>query len=266
MSGRGVLVVVTAAIALAIAAPAAQAQPPVGIVRPGDESGLSVQELGAQLYAGNCASCHGVDGRGVVPPPRRPGSGAIEGAGPPLRGVGARAADFYLRTGYMPLGRPGEQPSRSRPSFDGHEIDALVSYIAGLAPGPPIPKVTPGSGDIAQGQRVFTEHCAGCHQIVGQGGVVTGARVPPLQDATAVQIKEAVRTGPYLMPRFSARQIGPRELDSLVAYVLSTRHPPNRGGWGLGNIGPFPEGMVTWLIAAVVLVATCRIIGKRARR
>jgi ubiquinol-cytochrome c reductase cytochrome c subunit len=255
--------VVLAALMAGVAPRAARAQPPVGIVRPADEAGLTVPQLGAQLYAGNCASCHGVSGSGVRPP--RPGAGHLEGAGPPLRGVGARAADLYLRAGYMPLGKPTEQPSRSRPSFDEHEIRALIAYIAGLAPGPPIPKVDPASGDIAQGQRVFTEHCAGCHQVVAQGGVVTGARVPPLQDATAVQIAEAVRTGPYLMPHFSPRQINRQQLNSVIAYVLSTKHPPDRGGWGIGNIGPVPEGMVTWLLAAVALVIVCRIIGKRAR-
>src|ERR671930_2160852 len=151
MSGRGVLVLVAAAIAVASAAPPGQAQPPVGIVRPGDESGLSVQELGAQLYAGNCASCHGVDGRGVVPPPRRPGSGAIEGAGPPLRGVGARAADFYLRTGYMPLARVGIQPRRSHVLFDPREIRALVAYVASLGGGPLIPKPRQQEGSLSEG-------------------------------------------------------------------------------------------------------------------
>jgi ubiquinol-cytochrome c reductase cytochrome c subunit len=251
------------ALALMLAPAPADAQPPGGIVRPDDESALSPGELGAQLYAGNCASCHGVDGRGVSPP--RPGAGNVRGAGPPVRGAGARAADFYLRTGYMPLGKPGEQPKRSRPSFNEREIDALVDYIAGLAPGPPIPRPDPARGDVAQGQRVYTDHCAGCHQIVAQGGVVTGARVPPLQDATAVQIAEAVRTGPYLMPRFSPRQISARELDSIIAYVLHTKHPANRGGWSIGNVGPVPEGIVTWLLAIVALVAMCVVIGRRVR-
>jgi len=100
---------------------------------------------------------------------------------------------------------------------------------------------------------------------VGRGGIATGARVPPLGDATAVQIAEAVRIGPYLMPKFSERDITPQQLDSIVRYVQFTKNPPDRGGWGIGNIGPFPEGMVTWLVAIVALVATCMVIGRRLR-
>ena len=71
---------------------------------------------GDHLYGRYCISCHG----------RRTGSAASEsardrcaprtstGAAPSLRGVGALAADFYLRTGYMPLRQVGMQPRRSR--------------------------------------------------------------------------------------------------------------------------------------------------------
>ena len=47
-----------------------------------------------------------------------------------------------------------------------------------------------------------------------------GAFVPGLQHATALQIAEAVRMGPYLMPRFDAAQIDQHQLDSLARYVL----------------------------------------------
>jgi ubiquinol-cytochrome c reductase cytochrome c subunit len=100
---------------------------------------------------------------------------------------------------------------------------------------------------------------------VAKGGFVTGARVPPLQEATPVQVAEAVRTGPYLMPRFSKKQISDAQLDSIIAYVQSTKHPPDRGGWGIGNLGPVPEGMVTWLIAALALALACLVIGERIR-
>ncbi|HVI20104.1 MAG TPA: c-type cytochrome [Gaiellales bacterium] len=256
---------VLAAIALAAAAPAAVAQSPGGIVRPGNERALTPIQLGAALYAGNCATCHGIAGHGIYSRQARAGVGEVHGEGPSLRDAGAQAADFYLRTGYMPLPRPGDQPKRSRVLFSEREVRALIAYVASLGNGPQVPVPHPEQGSLSEGLRLFTQHCAGCHQVVAQGGVVTGARVPPLKDATPVQIAEAVRIGPYLMPRFSERDITPAQLDSLVRYVLLTQHPPDRGGWGIGNIGPFPEGMVTWLLATFVLIATCMVIGRRLR-
>jgi ubiquinol-cytochrome c reductase cytochrome c subunit len=254
---------VAAVLLAGLAAGPAAAQPPGGISRPADESHMSLPELGSQLYAANCSTCHGIDGSGVERP--RPGAGNIKGRGPSLQGVGASAADFYLRTGYMPLGNPTDQPTRHRVEFTEREIRALVAYIAGLAPGPPIPHPDPAAGNLAEGHHLFTEHCAGCHQVVAKGGFVTAARVPPLEDATVTQIAEAVRTGPYVMPRFSKKVISDDELNSIIAYVQSTKHPDDRGGWGIGNVGPIPEGMVAWLIAAVALVMTCLVIGERIR-
>jgi len=247
---------------LAVAVPA-QAQPRGGLSRPAGESSMSLRELGEQLYAGNCASCHGIDGRGIRSP--RPGSGDVFGQGPSLRGAGALAADFYLRTGYMPLGDPSDEPTRRPVEFNDREVRALVDYVASFSRGPAIPSPRPQDGNLADGQHLFTEHCAGCHQVAAQGGFVTGARVPPLGEASARQIAEAVRIGPYLMPRFSKKQISDAELDSIIAYVDSTKNPSDRGGWGIGNIGPVPEGMVTWFIAAVALVVMCLVIGERAR-
>jgi ubiquinol-cytochrome c reductase cytochrome c subunit len=250
-----------AVVALALPA-AAAAQPPSGVVRPEGEEGMSSLELGSQLYAGNCSMCHGIDGRGVPVP--RSGPGEVRVAGPSLRGVGARAVDFYLRTGYMPLSRPGEQPSRRPPLFRDREIKALTAYVASLEAGPPIPSPHPERGKLSEGLELFTEHCAGCHQVVAKGGVVTGAKVPPLEEATPIQIAEAVRIGPYLMPRFSEKQISDAELDSIIRYVERSKHPVDRGGWGIGNVGPVPEGMVTWLIAALAFLAMCMVIGQRA--
>ena len=143
------------------------------------------------------------------------------------------------------------------------EIRALVGYVASLGHGPPIP--TPHPGSVPAGQRLFTDHCAGCHQAVAQGGYVTGARVPPLTDATDRQIAEAVRIGPYLMPRFSTKQITPAQLNDIVAYVDYTKHPDDPGGWAIGHLGPWPEGAVTWLLAAAALVGICTLLGRRLR-
>ena len=84
MSRATTAAAVLGVVAMAGGAPAC-AQPPVGIVRPSDESNLTPRQLGAQLYAGNCASCHGIDGRGVSPPRPGAGAGAILAAGPSAR-------------------------------------------------------------------------------------------------------------------------------------------------------------------------------------
>jgi ubiquinol-cytochrome c reductase cytochrome c subunit len=208
---------------------------------------------GRTLYVESCSSCHGLDARGVP------------GLGPSLHGVGARAADFYLSTGRMPLDQPDDQPLRHEPAFPRSDIDALVAYVGSLG-GPPIPHADPSRGSISEGFQTFTESCAGCHQILGQGGMVTGARVPALQHATPTEIAEAIRIGPYLMPKFSEASIDQHKLDSLTRYIAYTRAPDDKGGWGIGHIGPIPEGFVAWLLGLAALILAIRIIGERTTR
>jgi ubiquinol-cytochrome c reductase cytochrome c subunit len=248
------------------AAPPAAAEGPPPVVRPANGDRLTLRELGGQLFAANCAICHGSNGEGVPADAEQRGGPVEQGAGPPLRDAGALAADFYLRTGYMPLGDPGDEPVRSRVRLREREVHALVDYVASLGGGPPVPDVDPDAGSVSEGLELFTGHCAGCHQVVGEGGVVTSVRVPPLDRATPVQIAEAVRIGPYVMPAFSQQDIDDDELNSIVAYLEYAKQPRDAGGWGIGHLGPFPEGMVTWLLAAVALVVVCIVIGKRMRQ
>jgi quinol---cytochrome-c reductase cytochrome c subunit len=246
-------------VTLLLAAPAA------ALAAPADQV-----TRGLHLYGRYCASCHGPNGSGQTrSTSTRAGGGPARnqqvqaGLGPPLHGVGALAADFYLRTGYMPLKRADIQPARSRLLLGPQEIGSLIAYVASLGKGPPVPAPRPERGNLSAGQHLFSRNCAGCHQVVAAGGYVTGAVPPPLYNATAVQIAEAVRLGPYVMPVFSKQRISDRELDSIIRYVQWTKHPDDRGGWALGHVGPVPEGLVTWFFAAAALVGVCLAIGKR---
>lgn len=230
----------------------AQQQGPAAGTSPSTQLDPDEVAAGRTLYVETCSSCHGYRAQG------------LPGRGPSLVGVGAQAADFYLSTGRMPLNDPDDAPVRTDPQFSQQEIDELVAYVASFT-GPPIPRVDLANGDISRGQRIFAENCAGCHQIMARGGVVVGGIAPALQQATPTQVAEAIRVGPFLMPVFSEGQIDQRDLDSLALYVESTKNPDNRGGWGIANIGPVPEGMVSWFLGLLGLLIVARLIGERMK-
>jgi ubiquinol-cytochrome c reductase cytochrome c subunit len=205
---------------------------------------------GYNLYQQDCSSCHGLALRGRA------------GVAPSLIGVGPGPVDFYLSTGRMPLEQPREEPMRAQSLYDRTQIDALIAYVSRFG-GPAAPTANPGRGDLALGLHVFTVDCAGCHQSVARGGLTLGAQVPALQPATGQEVAEAVRMGPYLMPRFTTAQIDQHQLDSIARYVLWTRNPSNAGGWGIYNLGPIPEGMVAWFMGLLAMVIVARLIGER---
>lgn len=213
-------------------------------------SSPAVISAGRTLFVQSCSACHGI---------------ALEGRkdlGPALQGTGAGPAQFYLSTGRMPLPDPRMEPMREPPLFDARQIKELVAYVASYG-GPAAPVAQPSRGSLSVGLHTFTLNCAGCHQVVARGGLTIGAVVPDLEDASADQVAEAVRMGPYLMPHFDAKDIDQYELDSLARYVLWTRHPANQGGWGIYNLGPIPEGIVAWFLLLLTLVLLARLIGER---
>jgi ubiquinol-cytochrome c reductase cytochrome c subunit len=230
----------------------------MALALPAAAAGAGDVRLGYHLFGQHCVSCHGVGGSGIAPARRAQ-------LAPSLRGVGALAADFYLRTGYMPLQHVGMQPHRQRVLFDERQLQGLIGYIASLGPGPMVPAPHPERGSLSEGLHLFTDHCAGCHQVVAEGGYITGGVPPPLKDATATQIAEAIRIGPYVMPRFSTKVLSPAQVNSIVRYVEYAKHPDDRGGWSIGHIGPIPEGLVTWFFGMTVLVGFCVVIGRRFR-
>jgi ubiquinol-cytochrome c reductase cytochrome c subunit len=205
---------------------------------------------GRTLFIAGCSSCHGYQARG------------IRGVAPSLRGVGALAADFYLSTGRMPLAAPEQEPVRKKPAYTPRQIAALDAYIGSFG-GPAIPHVSLQGSSLSRGGALFMDDCSGCHQAAGAGGIVPGAFAPPLDKATPRQIVEAARIGPYLMPRFGTKLLTDAELASIYRYVDNVRSAHNPGGWGIGHLGPVPEGMVAWFIAVPFVLLVARLIGER---
>jgi ubiquinol-cytochrome c reductase cytochrome c subunit len=84
--------------------------------------------------------------------------------------------------------------------------------------------------DPARGAESFRLNCASCHNFTGRGARPTwGKYALILNRATPEQIYAAMLTGPAAMPKFGDRQLGPKEKQDIIAYLLSVRGQRNSG-------------------------------------
>ena len=127
---------------------------------------------GAELYASNCASCHGTDARGVGGRPDIHCSKQI--AGPVRTGRGAN----------------GEMPAF--PNLTDAEIAAVQAFLDGLC-----------TIDSASGAELYASNCASCHGSGAAGGRnADGVRGPDIRCKGTDEFLEKVTRGDGRMPAF----------------------------------------------------------------
>ena len=240
---RLLLVVLLGVLAVLTAAPVALAQEPGQ--PPADEL-----PQGPQLYQQECSWCHGPNGAGTT-------------RGPSLYGVGAASADYYLRSGRMPLANPRAQSVRQPPRYTEPEIQLLVEYVASLGDGPAVPDLEYAEADLGRGGELFRLNCAPCHNWDGKGGALVDRNAPMLHDITNRQLAAAIRVGPGAMPQFSEDRLDDAELADVVAYTQEMAAPQDPGGWALAHWGPGVEAVAT-MGALGLLVAASVWAGRRA--
>lgn len=203
---------------------------------------------GRGLYTAQCSSCHGPQGEGGP-------------NGPSLVGAGAAGADFYMRTGRMPLSAPGQPVTRNKPRLSNEEIAAIVEVVASFGPGPQIPQVL-GGGDIGDGARLYIANCAACHGATGAGNAIGGGSIAAnLGLATHIDIVEAIRIGPGAMPEF---RFSEEDEAAIVAYIDSMRSSPEPGGTAIGGLGAVAEGFIAIAVGLVLLVLAAMFVGRRS--
>jgi ubiquinol-cytochrome c reductase cytochrome c subunit len=87
--------------------------------------------------------------------------------------------------------------------------------------------------------------------------------------ATVLQIAEAIRAGPGVMPKYGPDVLSDRDLDDVARYVTvlqrqtgeAQRASTSAGGVPLGFIGPVAEGFVAWTCGLGLLLLFIRSIG-----
>jgi ubiquinol-cytochrome c reductase cytochrome c subunit len=238
---------------------------------PGDataqEAGLGAQwaaddqlvDRGANLFGSHCALCHGESGRGLDQPGPQ--------AGPSLIGVGAASVDFMIRSGRMPMTDAQDRLRRGPQRFSDEDRQAIVAFIESLAPGegPDIPDVDDWEeGDLALGLELFTRNCAACHGPTAQGIAVGRRDVSSTLDvASPLEIAEAMRSGPGVMPRFLEDTMDDEELLAVTAWVMELRDREAPGGWSFGRSGPVAEGFLAIVVGLGLLGVIMYLLGER---
>jgi mono/diheme cytochrome c family protein len=186
-------------------------------------------ELGAQLYAENCAVCHGPDGQGRV-------GATLAKDWPSIR------PDLTVKT-IITNGVPGSpMPAWSQANggpFSETEIDALTQYILSWQTGgapqitsrptatlrPPITPLPNVAGDPNRGGVLFDENCAVCHGPNGEGriGATLAKAWSGIRPDLSTRATIANGIAGSQMPAWSQANGGPlseQDIDDLVTFVL----------------------------------------------
>jgi cytochrome c len=152
---------------------------------------------GAEIYAAECAVCHGPAGLGA--------------SGPSL--VARVPALSDVRIGEIVIGGLGMMPPKD---LSGRELVSLIKYLRDTFG---MQTVTPTVAPPRDGPAIYAAECAQCHGPAGMGSM----RGPPLAPRMALLMDDAVRRtitmGTGNMP---ARSVAEPELTTLMTYLRAT--------------------------------------------
>lgn len=205
--------------------------------------------VGGSLWTRDCVMCHGTDGSGGLTPGGRPA--------PAVDDVSIAYARLVLRTHRMP---PGADPfdNRDRPHvYDEQQMADVLAYMVEtfeLEDDVPTPEV----GDPSRGLELYQLNCAACHGPTGDGGTAGAlAWTPRLQHYDAQVVADAVRVGPFEMPRFSADVLADEDVGDIVAFLHEVDEEPGTLLFP-GELNPvFASGfgaVLAFAVLALVLV------------
>jgi ubiquinol-cytochrome c reductase cytochrome c subunit len=218
-------------------------------------------DRGSELFGTHCALCHGEQGRGLP----------IEGprGGPSLERSGPASVDFMIRTGRMPMDNARNRLERHPQRFSDEDRRALIAYVESLFPGegPEIPDIDGWEdADLGRGLELFTANCAACHGPTAQGIAVGQRDVSSTLDvAEPIEIAEAIRSGPGVMPRFLEDTMSEEELLDVTAWIMDLRDREAPGGWSFGRSGTVTEGFLAVVLGLGLLTVVMYLLGERSR-
>lgn len=227
-----------------------------------EEVDSEMMEQGAQVFAENCAVCHGEDGQGRL-------GATLAKDWPSIR------PDLRIRE-TIEKGVPGTfMPAWGKDyggPLDEQEIDAVTLYILSWESGQPrfiFPTPTldsrlvltppPGiDGDPNRGAQLFAVNCALCHGDAGEGRIGANLSKDWPSIRPDLRVKTVIENGVEgsVMPAWSQEQGGPltdQDINDITTYILTWSGVESEPGTQTPSAGPF-TGWPVWVIFIAVFV------------
>ena len=138
----------------------------------------SENPVGRHIFASNCASCHGLDGRGGERAPNIATRSEIQ-----------HLTDAAL-VGVVQNGVPGAGMPAFH-SLSAAEVKTVVAYLRVLQG---VNQSVATTGDPARGKEIFfgSAGCAACHMVAGSGGFIAADLTGFAQTHSTAEIRAAI--------------------------------------------------------------------------
>lgn len=172
---------------------------------------------GAQMYADNCAYCHGANGQGGLGPTLNPAPG-----------------DATLLTDAITNGRGTMMPAWGSSGIGWYDsqIQQVVTFLLNWpAPTPtptpaptstPAPTPTPVTGNSASGSLIYAANCASCHGANREGGI--GPRLNPAPGNAGFLTQVITNGMAGIMPAWGG-SLSSGQIQDVVAFLLGLPAP-----------------------------------------
>lgn len=177
---------------------------------------LVAASYGKELFAQNCASCHGAEGRGP-----KPGIPTLHSPA-----VLAIADDAYYAD-IIAQGRPGTSMPAWKSILTKTQLESLVVYIRSWSGAAPERAASGGAGTGAErGRELFTTHCIGCHGAEGRGGIGNSLSAPSfLAMASDDFLRQTISLGRHQTAMPASYDLQGGDVEALIAYIRAWSKP-----------------------------------------
>ncbi len=182
--------------------------------------------LGQELFAKNCAPCHGDFGEGGLNP-------TVPGdiIAPISTAEFLKTRDDFTLRSIISQGQPNFGMSPFGTSFGGplddEEIDAIVAYLRSWEANPPVelPPEIQTNVVTLNGVEIYKNLCAQCHGLEGEGGVGPALNDPVFQDRNSDQeIFDTINNGHKATTMIAWGEILTAEqIQEVVKYIRELR-------------------------------------------